>query len=343
MYHEVTSKLSKHVDKDLIASTYTDAAWEAVQHFPVQAEDIKLVAYSENVTFRVANRDSETDFVLRLHRPGYSSLDELESERVWTRALRETGVAVPDSLKTHDGGHYALVDIPDAGEQRYAGMTTWSEGTPLSDHLQSHPDGAERLRIFRRFGEIAATFHNQSAGWKPPPGFVRRRLGVEELLGDTPFWGRFWEHPALTEAEKACLVQTRDSLRSVLSEYGESPDHFSLIHADFTPDNIIYDGDDLAIIDFDDAAYGWHAYDLASVLIECRHARDLDALRDALLDGYLEHRPLAKREIEMLPVFLLIRGMAVIGWYHQRPEHAHFGDFEDLKNWVLEAADCRRP
>ena len=329
-------------DKSLIASRYTQAAWKAVEHFALEAEDIVLAAYSENVTFRVSVRDAPTDYVLRLHRPGYSSLEELESERIWTRALKETGVAVPDSLKTQQGGHYALVDIPGAGEQRYAGMTTWHEGTPLSDYLQSHSDGAERERIFRRFGEIAAVFHNQSTRWTPPTGFSRRRLGAGELLGEAPFWGRFWEHPALTVAQQEWLLHARDEVRTALGAYGEKPGNFSLIHADFTPDNIIYDGEHLAIIDFDDAGYGWHVYDIASVLIECRDARDIEALQAALLEGYLAHRPLAQRDIDMLPTFLLIRGMAIIGWYLQRPEHAHDSEFEKVKDWVLEASGFNR-
>jgi Ser/Thr protein kinase RdoA (MazF antagonist) len=327
------------VVEGLLASNYTQAAWDAVAHFPVEAENLVLVACSENVTFRVAVRDAQTDYVLRLHRPGYSSLQELESERMWTAALQQAGMAVPGSLETRQGGHYVRVDIPGAGEQRYAGMTTWQEGMSLSDYLQSHPDGAERQSIFRRFGEIAAAFHNQSTRWTPPPGFTRRRLGAEELLGEAPFWGRFWEHPALTTAQREWLLRARDEARAALDAYGENPGNFSLIHADFTPDNIIYDGEHLAIIDFDDAAYGWHVYDIASVLIECRDASDIEALRAALLDGYLARRPLAQRDLDMLPTFLLIRGMAIIGWYLQRPEHAHESEFEEVKNWVLEASE----
>ena len=322
----------KHVS---LASKFTHAAWAAVAHFPVAAEDLALVAYSENVTFRVAVRDAPKDYVLRLHRPGYSSLEELESERMWTAALKEAGMAVPGALETRRGGHYVRVDIPGAGEQRYAGMTTWQEGMPLGDYLQGQQDGAERQDIFRRFGEMVAAFHNHSTRWTPPPGFVRRRLGAEGLLGEAPFWGRFWEHPALTAAQREWLLGARDEARAALDAYGMNPANFSLIHADFTPDNIIYDGEHLAIIDFDDAAYGWHVYDLASVLIECRDARDIEALQAALLEGYLVRRPLAQRDLDMLPTFLLIRGMAIIGWYLQRPEIANESDFEGVKEWVL--------
>ena len=323
-------------------NSFTQAAWEAVKHFPVEAEDLQLVAHSENVSFRVAVRDAATDYVLRLHRPGYRTLEELESERQWTRALRASGLAVPDALETQRGGHYALVDIAGAGEPRYAGMTTWSEGVPLSNYLANHQDKAERQRIFRRFGEIAAAFHEQSTGWTPPPGFVRRRLGADDLLGETPFWGRFWEHPALTAAERERLLGARDRMRGALEACGEKPGQFSLVHADFTPDNIIYDGKELAVIDFDDAAYGWHVYDLASLLFEWRDAGAIGALQAALLEGYRARRPRAQADIDMLPAFLLVRGMAIIGWYLQRPEHAHESEFKKVKEWVLAATASNR-
>jgi Ser/Thr protein kinase RdoA (MazF antagonist) len=157
-------------------------------------------------------------------------------------------------------------------------------------------------------------------------------------LGEAPSWGRFWEHASLTGAERARLRQAREAIRAILGSYGERADNFSLIHADLHPDNIIYNDGDMALIDFDDSAYGWHLYDLASALVEDRFAPDYEAMRAALLRGYSEHRRLATRDIELLPVFMLVRGMAIIGWFHERPEHAGSQFFEDMKRWVL--AEC---
>ena len=324
---------------EALETRYIPAAMKALEVFPVEPEDIELVALSENVTFRISVRDSDTDYVLRLHRPGYNSIGELDSERKWVRALYDAGVPGSDPVRTFQGQNYVLVDIPDTGEQCYAGMTTWLEGTILSDYLETGPGSAEREPVFHRIGEITATIHNQSALWKEPPGFERRRLDLEGLLGEAPLWGRFWEHADLTESEQAVLLREREEVSIVLGEYGENPENFGLIHADLHPDNIVHNGAELALIDFDDSAYGWHMYDVASVLIEYRLAPDFDTLCEALLEGYLEHRPLAKRDIEMLPSFLLIRGMALIGWFHQRPEHAGSKYCEEVKNWVLETCE----
>lgn len=327
------------MDKGFVESCYTPAAFNALESFPVDAKHVELIAHSENVTFRVSVRDSNSDYVLRLHRPGYNSIEELESERAWTGALNEAGLAVPASLPTRLGDHFVLIDVPGAGKQCYAGMTTWIEGRPLSDYLKTSSGRNERARSFRRIGEIAAAIHNQATHWDEPPGFTRRRLDLDGLLGETPLWGRFWEHADLSRAEKDLLVRTRERLRTALGSYGEKPDNFSLTHADLHPDNIVCNGDDLAVIDFDDAAYGWHMHEIASALIEDSGAADFDAICAAFLDGYCEHRSLANRDVEMLPAFLVIRGMAIIGWFHQRPEHTGSDYLDRIRNWVIGECD----
>lgn len=323
------------MDKDLAESLYTPVALKALGHFPIEVERVGLVDHSENLTYRVAVRGSDNDYVLRLHRPGYNSIEELDSERIWTHALKQAGITVPDSLRSCRGQHFELIDIPAAGERRYAGLTTWFDGTPLRNHLDACTEADERKQLFRRIGRIAGAIHNQSATWREPPGFVRHSLDLEGLLGEEPYWGRFWQHPELTEAEKRLLLRARKRARRALGAYRTGPDNFGLIHADLHPDNIVHTGDDLALIDFDDSAYGWHMYEIATALIEDRSAADFDALKAALLEGYREHRPLTVQDVEMLEVFLMIRGMAIIGWFHQRPEHAGSGFFQQVKALVL--------
>jgi Ser/Thr protein kinase RdoA (MazF antagonist) len=180
--------------------------------------------------------------------------------------------------------------------------------------------------------------HSQATSWAEPAGFTRPRLDLDGLLGESPRWGRFWEHTELPEGGEERLLEARENLRAALSAFGARPDNFSLIHADLDSDNIIYDDGELALIDFDDSAYGWHLYDIASALIEYCVDPDFETLRSAFLDGYRSHRVLAAEDIELLPAFLLVRGMAIVGWYHDRPEHAGSRDFEKVRDWTL--AQC---
>jgi Ser/Thr protein kinase RdoA (MazF antagonist) len=76
----------------------------------------------------------------------------------------------------------------------------------------------------------------------------------------------------------------------------------------------------VAIIDFDDAAFGWRMYDIAVALTHQQAAADFAAVRDAFLSGYRKVRALPEAEAAQLPLFLLVRGLVQLGWLHERPE-----------------------
>ena len=80
------------------------AAWD------IEASSVSLEAISENITFKVVAEDARA-YVLRFHRPGYHSLEALNSERVWTRALIDSGLDCPVGVRTSAGKDYAALPI----------------------------------------------------------------------------------------------------------------------------------------------------------------------------------------------------------------------------------------
>lgn len=321
-----------------VADKYMPSALEALKAFPITPGKVVLAWHSENITFRVTDKKTKSDYVLRLHRPGYHTLGELNSERAWTTALADAGVATQSPLLTHGGEHFHGVEV--SGEEpRFAGMTAWVEGTMLRDDLDGDAGLEGKVRSFRQIGTLAAAIHNQSEGWSVPHGFERHALDRDGLMGDAPFWGRFWEHPRLSSAQRELLLGARQKIRKALQVYGQSPSNFGMIHADLHSENILVKDGRVTPIDFDDAGYGWHIYELAVALFDEQSDPDFEALKEALLEGYREHRSLPERDLAMLPTFLLIRGMAIIGWIYQRPEHGASPYFEALKEAVC--ARCR--
>ena len=299
---------------------FTPAARQALQAFPIDPEGLELVAISENATFRVKNRTDGADYVLRLHRPGYHTLEALKSEPLWTRALADFGVNAPVPLAALDGQYFVPVMIAANGETRQAGMASWTEGDLLADVLGGTHDVGVISGHFERLGGIVAAMHNQASGWRPPAGFIRHVLDDDGLMGEAPFWGPFWDHPAFSRAEQQVLLTARDKVRSMLGRYGKDPERFSLIHADLHAGNILVNGERLTVIDFDDAAFGWHVYDLAVALKNYQTQPHFPSLQAALLRGYRAARPLSEADSALIPAFIMIRRMAQIGWLHQRPE-----------------------
>jgi Ser/Thr protein kinase RdoA (MazF antagonist) len=312
---------------------YIAAAHRALSGFPVTPTKVDLVWQSENITFRVFDAKTRSKYVLRLHRRDYHTLDELNSERAWTQALNDAEIAAPKAFLARNGEHFHAVDIP--GEAaRYAGMTLWMEGTPLVELLEADPTDPIHEDHFRRIGALAAKLHTQTSAWVRPEGFQRQALDKDGLVGDVPVWGHFCEHPQLTDSERKMMLLAGAQICDMLDDYGQGVSNFGLIHADLHCENILVTGDSIAPIDFDDAGFGWHMYDLAVILFAERDRPQFEAFKDAVLDGYQALRPLSKTDLRMLPLFILLRAMVLIGWLNQRPELTDDTYFRQLRDTV---------
>jgi len=323
---------------DLESESFLQAAQQALEHFPIKPVDVSLVARAENITFKVTD-DGGALYTLRLHRPAYHTLEELQSERLWTRALLQAGIPVPEPITTRDGREYAGVDVPLLGQHRQVSLSRWVPGELLMPLIRNDTPGEQLEVHFQKLGALIATMNNQAARWHPPAEFRRHALNEDGLMGVEPFWGRFWERSDLSPGERALLVETRDRLHDRLIRYGKDASRYSVIHADLHPGNVLVNGDTLAAIDFDDTAWGWHMYDLAAALNQCQERAEFDALYAACVEGYRGVRPIAEEDLAMLPLFLLARGMAEIGWFADRPENATPAELTAMKDSVI--AQCR--
>jgi len=305
-------------------------AQQALEAWGLQSARRELVERSENIVFRV-DTDKGVALVLRLHRPGYHTLEELMSERQWTHALNDSGISAPVPVQALDGREYVRVEDGVSGEARYAGLLRWVDGEMLSGAIASGGDFSPHLR---RLGEVAARIHNQASGWEPPSGFTRHHLDAEGLMGRSPFWGPFWASPDLSACEQKRLRDLREALYDGLSHLESGPDTYSMIHADLHERNVLVNGDHLHVIDFDDAGFGWHMYELAVGLFSYQDHPRFPEMVEALYEGYREFRRLDAASAELLPLFLLIRTLALIGWLADRPEHKNPG----FVRWLVSRA-----
>jgi Ser/Thr protein kinase RdoA (MazF antagonist) len=107
-----------------------------------------------------------------------------------------------------------------------------------------------------------------------------------------------------------------------LAGFGTKSDRYGLIHADLVPENILVEGESLRIIDFDDAGFGWHMFEIATSLYFIRREGFYEIARDALIAGYRRQRPLADEHLRLLPMFLAARGTTYLGWVHTRKGEA---------------------
>ena len=306
------------IDIESQAQRLEAAGREALQRWNMTDCDLHLIKYRENAVFRVDCAGLRR--VLRLHRYGYHSDAELLSELQWMQALDDVGITVPTIVPAASGELFVTHAADDLPGNIQIDLFEWIDGEQLGSVEEGIADEASVAATYRIIGELAAKVHNQAVSWQLPPGFARHAWDAEGLAGEQPFWGRFWEIAAASASERDLLVQGRDAVFGELSQLAKSPGSYSMIHADFAPENIMVEGDQLRLIDFDDAGFGWHLFELATSLYFILGESYFEQARDALIDGYRTHRQLSNEQLDLLPLFFLARGFTYIGWVHTRHE-----------------------
>jgi Ser/Thr protein kinase RdoA (MazF antagonist) len=290
----------------------------ALDRWSLAVMDLTPLKVRENAVFRI-DLGGGGRAVLRVHRCGYHSDSELDSEFAWLRALEAAGIPVPRVIPSRQGRDFEIITMAGIEGARQIDVFEWIDGRQLGS-VESGVEGEEAAVVsqYERIGVIAARMHNHTAGWRQPTGFRRHAWDAAGLVGEQPLWGRFWELAALTPAQQSLLTRARTSIAEELAAYGAQPDRYGLIHADLVPENLLVDGDRICVIDFDDAGFGWHLFELATSLYFITGDSVYPAAREALIRGYRSERPLSDQALERLPLFLAARGTTYLGWVHTR-------------------------
>lgn len=282
-------------------------AAEAVSHW--NGKVIRMLRNRENAVFEVALPMGRA--ALRLHRMGYQDDAAIRSELWWCAALAAKGVAVPAALPSRSGDF--LVKLSNG---RNASIIGWIEGEAFGEAWHPLPCTAEqRLTRHHALGVLLAQVHAATDQLTLPADFTRPRWDIDGLVGEAPFWGRFWEHPAATPAQAETLRAARDFLRVQLSAYQQNGGDFGPIHADVLRENILVNNESLSLIDFDDSGFGFRLYDLGTALSQNLHEPDYPHIRDALVAGYAQTRPATAA---LADLFTLARCCASVGWMAPR-------------------------
>lgn len=302
--------------------TDIDQRWDAaatasLSHWGMAQASLQLVSRSENLVYRVDWADST--YALRIHRPSYHTRQELLSELQWIAALADAGLSVPTPQPAPDGNGLAEASV--GGEApRFVSLVKWVDGDMVGSRFET-ASADDRLRLLSEVGRTSAHLHDATAAWTPPEDFRRAQWDCEGLMGDNPVWGRFWEVPGLNGAQRDLLFRARDKCRKQLDELPTEPALFSLVHTDMHPYNLLVsDVDGIHVIDFDDAGFGWLAYDIAVALYNFRQDPAFETILARFVDGYRDVRRLDDATIDQIGFFFVVRSLVWLGWISDRPD-----------------------
>ncbi len=287
----------------------TACACAALRHYDCHPDaSVELLNVSENATFLVADPGAGPS-VLRVHRLGYHTEEEIASELAWMDALRaQAGVRTPRVLPAADGRR--VVTVTEAETARHCVRFEFLPGTEPG----GEPGGTLTGAHFEELGEITARMHGHAKAWPRPPWFTRFHWDYAAAFGEQARWGRWQDGVGVGPAERHVLARLDDVLYARLTAFGQGPERYGLVHADTRLANLLVHAGSVSVIDFDDCGFSWYLYDLGASVSFFEHSPEVPGLVDSWLTGYRRAGQLSARDEAEIWTFIMFRRLLLLAW-----------------------------
>ena len=253
---------------------------EAATLFGLDPTGLEELDGYENLVYGGADR------VLRISHDGHKDPRQVLAEIAFIAHLAAGGAAVAAPLPSLGGGALERVDDGEGGSFLVTCFVRVA-GRPLG--MGDDADG-----IVEALGALAGAMHRLAADHRPSG--VRREAWYENVhIAE-------WRESVADEAPE--VRERIGALYERLRALPEDPEHAGLIHGDLHSDNVLWDGERLTAIDFDDALTGPWGMDLGTSVYYCRRLMPEGEWGDdeqiahilrfveALARGYVRERPL---------------------------------------------------
>jgi Ser/Thr protein kinase RdoA (MazF antagonist) len=265
------------------------------------AAPMTVVGQSFNTVFRVDERGTGGDQTralrvspaFRIHTAGTE-----EAEARWVEDLHRDGVETPRLFRTIDGAAAAQVERPDVPGVRTCTLMEWANGTPLV--------GAMTADRAANMGRLAATLHAHTAGRQPT-------ATTDVLVADRVLYWQLDDRVSTLSGFGSLFVDALDrASRSVHALWNDPSGQRQLVHGDFTPSNVLVDGERITPIDFQDLVWAMDVQDLAITRSSYLRLERTDELWSNFRAGYEHVRPWPQLDSALWDALVAARRLHVL-------------------------------
>ncbi len=282
--------------------------------FNAHLEQMRCLKKSANIVYECQINCER--FVLRLIEQSPEFVHFVEGEINWIDYLADNGIKVLKAIPSLHGDYVAV--IKDKSSCFLASCFIMSNG----HHV--HPENPHEWNdsLFEKWGQNMGKMHALSKNYI-----------IKDLSTSRPNWNYgpiFNPDLDLGTGEDKVLKIWRNLLNE-LDSLPKDRDSYGLVHNDLHQNNILLDGPEIVIIDFDDSRFNWFACDIAISIYDATctfKSEQYDFQRNFIrnfLSGYIKENDIDSFYMSLMPKFLKFREIYVYLFY--------------LTNWNLEALD----
>ena len=256
----------------------TEVAKLAAVEFGIKVKDIANVSHSFNSTFYITD-DKTNKYSLRVNLNFSRDKSAITAEHKWLAEINKwKKINVPQPIKTLNGQTYAHVYSKKLEFFLDCTLAHWIEGEEIGDD----PTNSQLFEL----GRILALMHDHSAS-----------LSRSDYSGFPDVDSVFMDMQNYLEKSKLItndlhlsdlLLKAQKDSATAFAQLSKVESQL-LIHADLHMGNAIQGENQIAIIDFDDAGFGYPSQDLS---ISIFYLRNEPGKEQRLLEGYKSVREL---------------------------------------------------
>lgn len=274
-------------------------ALRALEQYDIDVVGLELVRNDLNGIFRV-RAGSARSYLLRVCLPNHHSLETLQAEIAWLRALEsEPGIAAPVPIPAANGAYIVTASAPGVPEPRRCMLFSWLPGR--SFQRPGVPDEFELL------GGLMARLHDQAERWQPPAGFSARTLDQLYPLGDPAGLLGPANRDRLDSRTQTTIAELEERIVAELELlFTGRP---QVIHGDLHHGNVkLYRGT-VQPLDFEDLGWGFPVQDIAISLFYSLNNPRFPELREAFQRGYTAIRNWPEERAGQIDLLMVQRGL----------------------------------
>lgn len=262
---------------------YDIMAKELLSQYPISEPEIQFIRHNENITFKITDKVSSRDYLLRIHKPSIEgffglqhTLEGIESEIKILQELKQKNLLhaqIP--IANNQGECITEYKLKNLNHPCYATVLEWIEGSTLTLKEDNIKEIAFAL------GENLALFHKSLKDFKPSKDFKRPIYDIDRVDSAIDELKYCVEVNLFSIEHYEIIKKVLTIVKKQINELSLRENAFGIIHADMQLGNIVINNDNPCIIDLGFCGFGYYVFDLGSA------ATIFPAnLRETFLRGY---------------------------------------------------------
>lgn len=273
----------------------------ALKHYELSIKEFHFYDIATNVLFKLHGEDGVM-YLMKIFSEESSSYEDNLCEVFMIDQVKEnSNLIVPEVIHTAEGKGVIRVDSKYTETAKRVIVYKWIDGVEL--------DANETMERFKKLGEITAQLHDATMKVKVPEEVTPKKFDKVYYFKDEKAVYKEQQYQKFISKEYHEVMDFMvPYVDEKLSALFQKPG-MQLIHGDINPWNVLCNGDDVQVIDFEDASYGYPVQDIAIMLFYYRYDEnfDFDEVRKTYLEGYSKVRDLPEFTDFDLEIIMIAR------------------------------------